>query len=125
MEPIKKIGSYSLFSATTIGFMANNILPARVGEVIKAFVLGKKEKTSVSASFATIILERLLDLSVVFYIYVLSSLRHQSSPYKLYVFNSFEARRINAIVIFFFQSLCFFFILKTIRSFSRKLPIAS
>lgn len=66
LEPVKKIGSYRLFSATSIGFMANNILPARIGEVIKAFILGKEEKISVSTSFATIILERLLDLSIIF-----------------------------------------------------------
>jgi hypothetical protein len=44
-----------------IGFMANNIFPARAGELIRAHLNGKKEGISSSASFATIILERLFD----------------------------------------------------------------
>ncbi len=66
IEPVKKMGPYNLFSATAIGFMANNILPARLGEFIKAYAIGKKESVSVSASFATIIVERILDLLTVF-----------------------------------------------------------
>lgn len=66
IEPVKKMGSYNLFSATAIGFMANNILPARLGEFVKAYAIGKQENVSVSASFATIIVERILDLLTVF-----------------------------------------------------------
>lgn len=67
MAPIKKIGIYSLFSATTIGFMANNVLPARMGEFVRAYVIGEKEGISKTSSFATIVVERLFDgLSVLF-----------------------------------------------------------
>jgi uncharacterized protein (TIRG00374 family) len=41
--------------------MANNIFPARVGEVVRAVVLGHRAKISKTASFATIIVERLFD----------------------------------------------------------------
>nr|HID58521.1 flippase-like domain-containing protein [Desulfobacterales bacterium] len=61
MEPIKSIGFFSLFSATVIGFMANLILPARMGEFVRAYQIGKTERISKSASFATIVIERLLD----------------------------------------------------------------
>jgi len=61
MEPIKSIGFFSLFSATVIGFMANLILPARMGEFVRAYQIGKTEQVSKSASFATIVIERLLD----------------------------------------------------------------
>jgi uncharacterized protein (TIRG00374 family) len=44
-----------------VGFMANNVLPARAGEFIRAHLNGKKEGISRSASFATIVLERLFD----------------------------------------------------------------
>ena len=62
LEPVKKISTYSLFSSTMIGFMANNILPARIGEFVKAYSLGKKENLRFSASFATIVIERILDV---------------------------------------------------------------
>lgn len=61
MRPIKPIGFVSLFSATVIGFTANLLLPARLGELVRAYQIGKREKISKSASFATIVVERLLD----------------------------------------------------------------
>ncbi len=65
MGHIKKIGIWSLFSATTIGFMANNLLPARMGEFVRAYVIGTKEEVSVTSSFATIVVERIFDMITV------------------------------------------------------------
>lgn len=65
MGHIKKIRVRSLFSATTIGFMANNLLPARMGEFVRAYVIGEKEGVSVTSSFATIVVERLFDIVAV------------------------------------------------------------
>ena len=61
LRPIKPIPIMSLFSATMIGFMANNLFPARLGEFVRAFAIGSKEQIGRSASFATIVLERILD----------------------------------------------------------------
>jgi glycosyltransferase 2 family protein len=61
LSPIKKVGLPSLFKATAIGFMANNLLPARIGELVRAFVLGDREKISKSTSLATLVVERLFD----------------------------------------------------------------
>ncbi len=59
--PLKKTRLGNLFSATIIGYMANNILPARLGEFIRAFVLGEKEGLGKSAVFATLVVDRLFD----------------------------------------------------------------
>lgn len=59
--PIKKCKILNLISAVFIGFMANNLLPLRAGELIRAYVNGKKENISKSSSFATIIVERVFD----------------------------------------------------------------
>lgn len=61
LSPIKKCKFSSLFPTLIIGFMMNNILPARLGEFYRAHLNGKKEDISRSASLATIILERLFD----------------------------------------------------------------
>lgn len=61
LDPVKKINIPSLFSATIIGFTANNLLPARIGEFIRAYVIGKKEAISKSAALATIVVERVFD----------------------------------------------------------------
>jgi uncharacterized protein (TIRG00374 family) len=61
LSPVKQCTFKSLFPTLIIGFMANNILPARAGEFVRAHLNGKKEGISRSASFATIVLERLFD----------------------------------------------------------------
>jgi glycosyltransferase 2 family protein len=61
LNPSRRIPYRSLLSVLMIGFMANNVLPARLGEFVRAYTLGRKERISKSLSFATIMLERLLD----------------------------------------------------------------
>jgi uncharacterized protein (TIRG00374 family) len=50
------------FSATMIGFMANNVLPMRAGEVVRAVVIGRREQISRSSALATIVVERVFDI---------------------------------------------------------------
>jgi hypothetical protein len=61
LGPIKKIPTRAMFPVTTIGYMGNNIYPARAGEVLRAVILKRREGVSVSASLATIIVERIFD----------------------------------------------------------------
>jgi uncharacterized protein (TIRG00374 family) len=61
LGPIKKIPTATMFPITAIGYMGNNIYPARAGEVLRAVILKRKEGVSVSASLATIIIERIFD----------------------------------------------------------------
>jgi len=65
MEPIKKIGLSNLFSSTVIGFAANCVLPARLGEFIRASYIGRMERISKSSSLATIVTERLFDVFII------------------------------------------------------------
>ncbi|PYR55400.1 MAG: hypothetical protein DMF85_19680, partial [Acidobacteria bacterium] len=53
------------FEATVIGFAASFLLPARAGEVLRPYLLARRENLPATAAFATIILERLLDLLTV------------------------------------------------------------
>ena len=61
LQPVKSIGVPELFSSLMIGFMANNLFPAHLGELVRAYVIGKKASISKSASLATIVIERILD----------------------------------------------------------------
>jgi uncharacterized protein (TIRG00374 family) len=61
LGPIKKIPTSTMFPITTIGYMGNNIYPARAGEVLRAVILKRREGVPVSASLATIIVERIFD----------------------------------------------------------------
>jgi uncharacterized protein (TIRG00374 family) len=59
--PMKTVGMRNLFSATVIGYMANNLLPARLGEFVRAYVLAEKESLGTTPVFATLVLDRLFD----------------------------------------------------------------
>ena len=61
LRPLKQVLLRRLFPVVTIGYMGNNVYPARAGEVIRAYVLRRKEGVSISASLATIIVERMFD----------------------------------------------------------------
>src|SRR3972149_2365438 len=62
LNPIKKNVSFrNLFSSVMIGYMGNNALP-RVGEVVRPYNLGRLEGISKSAVFATVLVERILDI---------------------------------------------------------------
>jgi hypothetical protein len=67
----KKMALMNLTSSFLIGLMVNNILPARVGELVRAYILEKKEKVSKVLVLSTIILERTADGLSVFLFFVL------------------------------------------------------
>lgn len=61
LRPLKVIPTRTMFPIVTIGYAGNNIFPARAGEVVRAVILKRKEGVPFSASFATIIVERVFD----------------------------------------------------------------
>jgi len=61
MRPVAPMGPVRLFPYAIIGYMANNLLPARAGEVVRAYVLGDRERVSKMGTFGTIAVERLFD----------------------------------------------------------------
>lgn len=64
MLPVKDCKIRPLWSATAIAFMVNNLLPARLGEFVRAIAIGRTEQVSKSAAFATIVYERVVDVFV-------------------------------------------------------------
>src|SRR5688500_5625143 len=60
LSPIKKIHTKRIFPIITIGYMGNNIYPARAGEALRAVILKRKEGATMSASLGTIIVSRIL-----------------------------------------------------------------
>ena len=61
LRPVKPVPTRTMFPIVAIGYMGNNIYPARAGEVLRAVVLKRREGVPVSASLATIIVERVFD----------------------------------------------------------------
>jgi len=65
LEPLGATTFANVFRATAVGSAANNLLPARAGEVIRPYFLARHEQMSATGAFATIIVERLLDTMTV------------------------------------------------------------
>jgi len=59
--PVREVRTVELGSPLMVGFMAG-VLPARAGELIRAFLLGKKMNMSFASALATIVVERLFDM---------------------------------------------------------------
>jgi len=53
----------SLFGALMVSYLLNNVLPARAGDFLRAYLLGEREAISKSATLGTIVIERTVDLS--------------------------------------------------------------
>ena len=51
----------SRFASVSIGFMANNILPARIGEFARPYALSRLEPVSITAAFGSLVVERFMD----------------------------------------------------------------
>jgi uncharacterized protein (TIRG00374 family) len=60
-NPVQTIATGSLFRAVAVGFMANNLFPLRMGEVVRAWYLARETGASTAALFGTVILERVID----------------------------------------------------------------
>ena len=72
----RPIGIGSLFSATMIGFMANNVLPFRLGEFVRPWALARREKLSKTTLLATVVVERVIDMLTLLGIFGLSMVVH-------------------------------------------------
>ena len=76
--PIKKTAMANLFPSTIIGYMANNILPARLGEFVRAYVLGQEREDRDQRRLATLVVDRLFDGFTVLLILLITFFTRQS-----------------------------------------------
>ena len=71
------------FVALIIGLFINNVLPARIGEVARGYVLSRKEGLSFSFALSTVLVDRLFDLIglliITFVFFPKQSMPHQVS----------------------------------------------
>src|SRR5258708_27871189 len=93
LEPLGPTTFATAFRATAVGFAASSVLPARAGEVIRPYFLARtdrSERMTATGAFATIILERLLDVVTVLallalYVFVFKSDLVSVNPYFAWV----------------------------------------
>jgi len=131
LNPIKKVRMWELFNATAIGFMANNIFPARVGELVRAIVLGHRAKISKTASFATIVVERLFDGFTVLFLFLVVIFFMSFPPDRSSIFTQGAIKTAGLLSFFFYTSVLIVLLLlrfqnrkanQVISFFLKKLP---
>ena len=104
LRPLKEISVRRLFPVVVIGYMGNNVYPARAGEFLRAYVLKRNERVSVSASLATVIVERIFD-GVVMLLFVFVAL-----PFAPFLPDSLRAIVVGGSLIFLTALAVFLFL---------------
>ena len=61
IKPVAELERPMLYRATAVGFMVNNLLPLRVGELARSWMLHREGNVSLPAVIGTVALERMLD----------------------------------------------------------------
>jgi uncharacterized protein (TIRG00374 family) len=59
---ISRVPLWTLWRVYMAGFMSNNILPARIGEVVRAYLLGQTVQVSTASALGTVAVERVFDV---------------------------------------------------------------
>ena len=77
----RPIPTVRLFPILTIGYMANSLLPARIGEISRAYLVGRRDDVSVSTVLASVALERVIDAVTVLILLLLSLPSLPASPW--------------------------------------------
>lgn len=61
LRPVRAISTNRLYPVLAVGYMANNLLPMRLGEVVRSYYLARREPVRASTALATIVAERVFD----------------------------------------------------------------
>jgi len=61
LSPLRLIPVRRLYPVIVIGYMANNVLPARLGELVRSYYLARREQFNTSSALATVAVERVYD----------------------------------------------------------------
>ena len=65
IEPIHPVRYSRMLAYLLVGYLANNVLPARLGELVRSHYLGDREGISRTATLGTVVVERVVDTAVV------------------------------------------------------------
>lgn len=69
LEPLEKIDQLSLFSVTSVGFLGIIAIPARLGELVRPYLITNKSNVQFSSAVGTIFVERILDSITILFIF--------------------------------------------------------
>ncbi len=62
--PIQRVRYVPILGYLLVGYLANNVLPARLGELVRSHYLGDRERISRASTLGTVVVERVVDIAV-------------------------------------------------------------
>jgi uncharacterized protein (TIRG00374 family) len=62
--PIQRVRYLPILGYLLVGYLANNVLPARLGELVRSHYLGDRERISRASTLGTVVVERVVDIAV-------------------------------------------------------------
>ena len=74
LRPLIGSPQKSIYSVVVVGYMANNLIPVRIGEVLRAYYLSLREKCSAPAAFGTVAVERATDVLALLFFFAAAGL---------------------------------------------------
>lgn len=122
LRRLKPVATSRLFPVVVVGYMANDVLPARMGELVRVHVLAEREGISRTSSFATVLIERAFDGVAVLIFMAIISIFVPFAPNLQQIFRWAGALFASAIVLFFLLGLVSGPFLAVTRLLSRVLP---
>ena len=73
LRHLKPVSARRLFPVVVVGYMANNLLPMRLGELVRSYYLSEREGVSTASALVTVFVERIFDaLALLFFIAVIT-----------------------------------------------------
>ena len=73
LRHLKPVSTMRLYPVVTIGYMANNLLPMRLGELVRSYYVGEREGINKAAALVTVLVERVFDaLTLLFFVAVVA-----------------------------------------------------
>ena len=63
LSPVARVPGGRLFATTMVGFLAINTLPARLGELVRAYALARSERIKTGTVLGSVVIERIFDLA--------------------------------------------------------------
>lgn len=80
IAPVRHVAWPRMLAYMLIGYLANNVLPARLGEFVRSHYLGDREGISRAAALGTVVVERVIDIACVVLIGAVALLAIHASP---------------------------------------------
>lgn len=124
LKPIHSTSSAKLFPVVVIGYMANNILPFRTGELVRAYIMGEKERLSKMSILGSIVVERIFDgLALLFFVAIVMLLPFIQLPdWLTHVARIMSIVFVGALAFFLLIALSERWTARTVRLLLRFLP---